>query len=91
MLRPYLKIWDWDLIFGCVVKTISSPGVRSLCESPFHRSIGEIDFDNCVKTLLSILINVLGSGSKVIYSFSLIFIYDQYMARKKYEMMSKIF
>ena len=29
MLRPYLKIWDWDLIFGCAVKVISSPGVRS--------------------------------------------------------------
>ena len=24
MLRPYLKIWDWDLIFGCAVKGISS-------------------------------------------------------------------
>ena len=24
MLRPYLKIWDWDLIFGCAVKAISS-------------------------------------------------------------------
>ena len=31
MLRPYLKIWDWDLIFGRAVKAISSPGVRSLC------------------------------------------------------------
>ena len=29
MLRPYLKIWDWDLIFGRAVKAISSPGVRS--------------------------------------------------------------
>jgi hypothetical protein len=29
MLWPYLNIWDWDLIFGCAVKTISSPGVRS--------------------------------------------------------------
>ena len=25
MLRPYLKIWDWDLIFGLAVK---APGVR---------------------------------------------------------------
>ena len=30
MLRPYLKIWEWELIFGCAVKAISSPGVRSL-------------------------------------------------------------
>ena len=29
MLRLYLKIWDWDLIFGRAVKAISSPGVRS--------------------------------------------------------------
>ena len=26
---PYLKIWDWDLIFGRAVKAISSLGVRS--------------------------------------------------------------
>ena len=29
MLRQYLKIWDWDLIFGHAVKAISSLGVRS--------------------------------------------------------------
>ena len=29
MLRPYLKILDWDLIFGRAVKAIPSPGVRS--------------------------------------------------------------
>ena len=29
MIWPYLKIWDWDLIFGCAVKAISSLGVRS--------------------------------------------------------------
>ena len=29
MLWPYLKIWDWDLIFGRAVKAISSSGVRS--------------------------------------------------------------
>ena len=33
MLRPYLKIWDWDLILGRAVKAISSPGVRS----PLHK------------------------------------------------------
>ena len=31
MLRPYLKIWKWEWIFGRAVKAISSPGVRSLC------------------------------------------------------------
>ena len=25
MLRPYLKIWDWDLIFGRAVKGVRSP------------------------------------------------------------------
>ena len=29
MLRPYLKILDWDFIFGRAVKAISSLGVRS--------------------------------------------------------------
>ena len=29
MLRPYLKIWDWDWIFGRAVKAILSLGVRS--------------------------------------------------------------
>ena len=29
MLRPYLKIWDWDWIFGHAVKTFSSLGVLS--------------------------------------------------------------
>ena len=28
---PYLKIWDWDWIFGRIVKVISSLGVRSPC------------------------------------------------------------
>ena len=34
MLRPYLKIWDWDWIFGYAVKAISSLGVRSPCKRP---------------------------------------------------------
>ena len=29
MLPPYLKIWDWDWIFGRAVQAISSLGVRS--------------------------------------------------------------
>ena len=28
MLRPYLKIWEWEWIFGRAVKAISSLGVR---------------------------------------------------------------
>ena len=31
MLPQYLKIWDWDWIFGRAVKAISSLGVRSPC------------------------------------------------------------
>ena len=31
MLRPYLKIWEWELILGGTVKAIASPGVRSSC------------------------------------------------------------
>jgi hypothetical protein len=31
MLRPYLKIWNWDWIFRRAVKAISSLGVRSPC------------------------------------------------------------
>ena len=31
MLRLYLKIWNWDLIFGRAVKAIFSPGVRRPC------------------------------------------------------------
>ena len=31
MLRPYLKIWEWEWIFGRAVKAISSLGVRSPC------------------------------------------------------------
>ena len=29
ILRPYLKIWEWEWIFGRAVKAISSLGVRS--------------------------------------------------------------
>ena len=31
MIRPHLKIWEWQWIFGRAVKAISSPGVRSPC------------------------------------------------------------
>ena len=36
MLRPYLKIWEWEWIFGHAVKAISSPGVRSPCALKCH-------------------------------------------------------
>ena len=36
MLWPYLKIWDWDLIFGRAVKAVSLSGVHSPCN--FGRS-----------------------------------------------------
>ena len=29
MLQPYLKIWEWEWIFGRAVKAISLPGFRS--------------------------------------------------------------
>ena len=32
MLPPYLKIWEWEWIFGRAVKAISSLGVRSPCD-----------------------------------------------------------
>ena len=38
MLRLYLKIWDWDLIFGRAVKAISSLGVRSPCLEPSKKN-----------------------------------------------------
>ena len=38
MLRPYLKNWDWDSIFGHTVKAISSLGVHSPCIAHcYHR------------------------------------------------------
>ena len=39
MLQPYLKICDWDWIFGCVVKTNSSLGLRSPCNRPCARTL----------------------------------------------------
>ena len=39
MLRPYLKIWDWEWIFGRAVKAISSLVVRSPCRALFHKPV----------------------------------------------------
>ena len=36
MLRPYLKIWEWEWIFGCTVKAVSSLGVSSLWTDTFR-------------------------------------------------------
>ena len=35
MLRPYLKIWDWDWIFGSAVKAVSFLDIRSPWLSAF--------------------------------------------------------
>ena len=56
MLRQYLKIWDWDLIFGCAVKAISSLGVRSPCHSPYvikNRFLVFVLSQNYISGLLS--------------------------------------
>ena len=42
MLRPYLKIWDWDWIIGRAVKAISSLGVRSPCCSIYSLNFGNV-------------------------------------------------
>ena len=49
MLWPYLKIWDWDLIFGRAVKTISSLGVRSPCPGTLGKlAISKVqEFEKC--------------------------------------------
>jgi hypothetical protein len=48
MLWPYLKIWDWDWIFGRAVKAIFSLGVRSPCSRALHffvQPLGYITLD----------------------------------------------
>ena len=60
MVRPYLKIWDWDLIFGQAVKEISSPGVRgpSDCFLAFYampkQPINQFKFSKAEKQLLKV-------------------------------------
>ena len=39
MLWPYLKIWEREWIFGCAVKTIFLPGVRSPWLEPFWHQL----------------------------------------------------
>ena len=43
MLRPYLKIWDWDWISGRAVKAAPSLAVRSPCLKSFN-----FDLNICV-------------------------------------------
>ena len=39
MLPPYLKIWEWEWIFGRAVKAISFLGVRSPCLAQSRRKV----------------------------------------------------
>ena len=68
MLRPYLSIWDWDLIFGRTVKMISSPGVRSpwdhtipICQ--INEVMGRLTSSNCINVhmMLFLLRRILDS------------------------------
>ena len=42
MLRPYLKMWEWEWIFGRAVKAISSQVVRSPCCYEFKKELDPI-------------------------------------------------
>ena len=48
MLRLYLKVWEWELIFGCAVKANSSLGIRTLLISigKLKPTIGMITYRN---------------------------------------------
>ena len=46
MLWPYLKIWEWEWIFGHSVKAISSLGVRSPC----IQTCSECSFTSCTSS-----------------------------------------
>ena len=56
MLPPYLKIWEWEWIFGRAVKVISSLDVRSPCFEPLHFS-GLFWTWNSVNDLTSVHVN----------------------------------
>ena len=53
MLWPYLKIWDWDLIFGRAVKVISSLGVRSSWSMTIRRVATRLTHTLLQRTLYS--------------------------------------
>ena len=44
MPRPYLKIWEWEWIFGRAVKAISSPRVCSPCARYIFNFLKANDF-----------------------------------------------
>ena len=45
MLWPYLKIWEWELIFGRAVKAISSLVVRSPWHTTFESLVANSGID----------------------------------------------
>ena len=47
MLPPYLKIWEWEWIFGRAVKAISSLGVRSPWFCQFQK-VKQFNRDYCL-------------------------------------------
>ena len=52
-LQPYLKIWDWDWIFGRSVNAIPSLGVRSPCNHTCNNNkyLGPGTFNIQIKSL----------------------------------------
>ena len=58
MLRPYLKIWEWECIFGRAMKTISSLGVRSPWIHALEQLNAKGTFDWDIKTYRNKLENV---------------------------------
>ena len=69
MLRPYLKIWEWELIFRRAVKAIYSPDVRSPWVSisfsviMLSICIGLVAFINrqWLKTIMNLITEMRGS------------------------------
>ena len=66
MLRPYLKIWEWEWIFGRAVKTVSSLGVRSPWLIPLYALVIWSNISNltaekygCTRVFLVVPINMM--------------------------------
>ena len=57
MLRPYLKIWEWEWIFGCSVKAISCPGVSSPCFVRIQYLFPLLQTNKQTNTILNLLQN----------------------------------
>ena len=83
MLRPYLKIREWELIFSCAVKAIYSPGVRSPWVSisfsviMLSIHIGLVAFINrqWLKTIMNLITEMRGS-LRIIQKASFSFLED---------------